>query len=240
MNAINWMDFKRLVPEKINTVLLPVGTVEAHGAINNGADNTVPTAMARDLAERLNAMYAPTVSYGVTTSLTAFAGGLRISPEVFQPYVEEVIAGLAKTGFKNLIVLNGHGPNFEYLEKACVSVSENTGVRTVVLNWWSLTADITKDVYGQDGGHAGINETAAVQATNPEYIQLENYKKEIAWWSQEGLSAYPFPSSIILYKPEEGYPDFNEPRAQEFYGRVLDRLEKLIKTTIEKWELAGL
>ena len=240
MNAINWIDLKRLVPNEIDTVLLPVGTVEAHGAANNGADNTVPEAMARELAGRLNAMHAPTIPYGVTTSLTAFGGGLRISPEAFKPYVEEVIAGLAKTGFKNLVVLNGHGPNSQYLEEACTAVSEKTGVRTLVLNWWSLTADITQDVYGQDGGHAGINETAVIQATNPEYIRPENYQKEMAWWIQEGMTAYPFPSSIILYQPEEGYPDFDEEKARDFYKRVLNRLEELIQTTIEKWDLAGL
>jgi len=240
MSAINWIDFNRLVPGEIDTVILPVGTLEAHGVVNNGADSTVPDAMARELAERLNAMHAPVIPYGVTTSLTAFVGGLRISPDVFKAYAEEVVAGLAKNGFKNLVVLNGHGPNFQFLEKVCASVSEKTGIRTVVLNWWDLTADITKEVYGQEGGHAGINETAAVQATNPEYVRVENYQKEMAWWRQQGLTAYPYPSSIILYKAEEGYPDFDETRAREFYSRVLDRLEDLIRTTIEKWDLAGL
>lgn len=240
MNAINWLDFKELVPSKIQTVLLPVGTLEAHGVANNGADNTVPDAMARELAKRLDAMHAPVVPYGITTSLTAFAGGLRISPEAFEPYVTEVIYGLAKTGFRNVVVLNGHGPNFQYLEKACASVSQKTGVRTLVLNWWDLTADITQEVFGQDGGHAGINETAAVQATNPGYIRMEHYKKEMAWWRKQGMTAYPFPSSIILYEPEEGYPDFDPEKAEEFYRRVINRLEELIQTTIDRWNTAGL
>ena len=47
MDRINWMEFKETVPSKIQTVLLPTGTLEPHGVINNGADNTAPTAMAR-------------------------------------------------------------------------------------------------------------------------------------------------------------------------------------------------
>ncbi len=86
LDALNWMDFDRLVPEKISTVLLPVGTLEAHGVVNNGADNTVPAAMARDLAPRVDALVAPTISYGITTSLSAFPGSFRISPEVFKAY----------------------------------------------------------------------------------------------------------------------------------------------------------
>ena len=47
MSDINWMEFKEAVPSKINTVLLPTGTLEPHGVINNGADITAPVAIAR-------------------------------------------------------------------------------------------------------------------------------------------------------------------------------------------------
>jgi creatinine amidohydrolase len=40
------MEFAEFIPEKITTVLLPTGTLEPHGMINNGADNTAPSAMA--------------------------------------------------------------------------------------------------------------------------------------------------------------------------------------------------
>ena len=41
------MEFKEVVPSKITTVILPTGTLEPHGVINNGADNTAPAAMAQ-------------------------------------------------------------------------------------------------------------------------------------------------------------------------------------------------
>ena len=50
MDRINWMEFKEVVPSKITTVLLPTGTLEPHGVVNNGADNTAPTAIARTVA----------------------------------------------------------------------------------------------------------------------------------------------------------------------------------------------
>jgi creatinine amidohydrolase len=37
---LNWMEFRELVPAKIQTVLLPTGTLEAHGLITNRADVT--------------------------------------------------------------------------------------------------------------------------------------------------------------------------------------------------------
>ena len=240
MNAINWMDFQKWVPERIDTVLLAAGTLEAHGVGNNGADNTVPEAIARDLAPRLNAMVAPTIPYGVTTSLSAFAGTFRISPEVFGAYAREVISGLHKVGFRNIVIVNGHGPNFGPLQQASASVSEETGVRTLVFNWWSHTADITKEIYGTDEGHAGVNENAAILATTPEHVHADYYDASLAWWRAEGVAAYPYPSTIILYEPDEGYPDFDKAKADRYYGLVVDKVETLIRTTIEKWNLAGL
>ncbi len=236
LNAINWIDFQKWVPSRIQTVLLPVGTLEAHGVANNGADNTVPEAIARDLAEKLDAMVAPTIPYGVTTSLSAFPGTFRISPEVFKAYVKEVLEGLTRTGFKNLIVINGHGPNFTPLEEACAEVSETTGVRTLVFNWWTYTADITMQVYGTDGGHAGVNENAAVLATNPEFVHEDYYKPDLAWFRQPGVSAYPYPRPIILYKEGEGYPDFDKGKADHYYRLMLSKLEKLVRETIGKWD----
>ncbi|MFL6468915.1 MAG: creatininase family protein, partial [Pyrinomonadaceae bacterium] len=37
MERINWMEFKEAIPSRISTVILPTGTLEPHGVINNGA-----------------------------------------------------------------------------------------------------------------------------------------------------------------------------------------------------------
>ena len=236
MNAINWMDFEKWVPAKIETVLLPVGTLEAHGVANNGADNTVPEALARDLAERVNAMVAPTIPYGFTTTLSAFPGTFQVDPQVFQAYCREVIAGLHRVGFEHIVVINGHGPNFELLQQAGAEVSEETGVKTLVFNWWSLTAELTQQIYGNSGGHAGSNETAAIMATNPEYVHPEYYRPEQAWSGKEEVAIYPYPKAIVLYREGEGYPDFDQDKARRFYAAAVDKLEELITTTIAKWK----
>jgi creatinine amidohydrolase len=61
LDDLNWMEFRKLVPGQIKTVLLTTGTVEAHGVINNGADNSAPIAMARAIAADCNALVAPHV-----------------------------------------------------------------------------------------------------------------------------------------------------------------------------------
>src|SRR5687767_2328486 len=77
MDRINWMEFRDNVPSRINTVILPTGTLEPHGVINNGADNTAPFAMAKTIAKRTNAMIAPTLPYGITGSMEAYPGAFQ-------------------------------------------------------------------------------------------------------------------------------------------------------------------
>lgn len=243
MDRINWMEFAEFVPGKINTVLLPTGTLEPHGVINNGADNTAPFAMATAIAEELKAMIAPTLNYGMTGSLAAYPGAFEISEEAYAPFIREILTGLAKNKFKNIIILNGHGGGqTAVLQKVAAEVAIKLGVRTLVINWWSYASDITLEVFKEDGGHAGLNETAYIQAIDPSLVHKERYHPDqaTAYPKANTWSAVPFPSSIGLYQEGQGYPNFDEKQAIEYFEKVNAKVANLIKETIRKWDLAGL
>lgn len=243
MNLINWMEFRDFVPSEIETVLLPTGTLEPHGVIPNGADNLAPEAMAREIASNVNAMIAPTLNYGVTGGMKAFPGAFEIREESYRMFVEDILRGLAKNKFINIIILNGHGgPQTAILHDLADRISKEEQVRILVINWWSLASEDTFAVFGENGGHAGNNETAYVQAIVPDHIHPEWYDKNMAtpYPSGTSWSAYPFPSSIGLYEAGQGYPSFDAEQAEEYYKRVNKRVEELILEVMEKWDLAGL
>ena len=243
MERVNWMEFRELVPSKIHTVLLPTGTLEPHGVVNNGADITAPRAMAKDLAPRVNAMIAPAVPYGITGSMEAYPGAFQITEAAYRPFMKQVLEGLAKNGFKNIIILNGHGgPQTAVLNAVAAEVATEQRVRTLVINWWSFASDVTKQVFGEDGGHAGWNETAYVQAVDRTLVHPERYKDDLAtaYPAAGTWSAVPFPSSIGLYQPGQGYPRFDQAKADEYFKKVNDKVAALVSDTIRKWDAAGL
>ena len=243
MSDINWMEFKEVVPAKINTVILPTGTLEPHGVINNGADNTAPTAMARTIARRTNAMIAPTLPYGITGSMEAYPGAFQITESAYRPFVKQILEGLAKNGFRNIIILNGHGGGqTAVLQSVAAEVATEKRVRTLVINWWSFASDETKAVFGEDGGHAGLNETAFIQAIDPTLVHPEKYRAELAtaYPAPGTWSAVPFPSSIGLYQKGQGYPKFDQKKADEYYKKVTDKVADLIIDVRGKWNMAGL
>ncbi len=243
MDRINWMEFKEVVPSKINTVLLPVGTLEPHGVINNGADNTAPFAMAQKIARRTNAMIAPVLPYGITGSMDAYPGAFTISESAYRPFVKQILEGLAKNNFKNIIILNGHGgAQTAVLQQVAAEVAAEKKVRTLVVNWWSFASDVTKEVFGEDGGHAGLNETAFIQAIDPSLVHPERYKDDLAtaYPAAGTWVAAPFPSSIGLYQKGQGYPKFDQKKADEYFQKVTDKVANLIVETVRKWDAAGL
>lgn len=243
MERINWMEFKEVVPAKINTVLLPTGTLEPHGVVNNGADNTAPFALAKHIAKRVNAMVAPTLPYGITGSMEAYPGAFTIAEDAYRPFVKQLLEGLAKNQFRNIIIVNGHGGGqTAVLQSIAAEVSKDKKVRILVVNWWSYCSDITKEVFGEDGGHAGWNETAFIQAIDKTLVHPEKYKEEMTTANPAPgtWAAYPSPSSIGLYQPGQGYPKFDQKKADEYFAKVTDKVAKLIQEIIRKWDLAGL
>jgi len=244
MERINWMEFKEVVPSKVTTVLLPTGTLEPHGVINNGADNTAPFAMAKTIARRTNAMIAPTLPYGITGSLEAYPGAFQITEAAYRPFVKQIMEGLVKNGFRSIIILNGHGgPQTAVLQSVASEVAIEKHVRTLVINWWSFASDETKEVFGEDGGHAGNNETAFIQAIDKTLVHPEKYtgpEMTTANPAPGTWAAVPSPSSILLYQKNQGYPVFDQAKADLYYKKVTDKVAGLIIETVHKWDIAGL
>jgi len=240
LEELNWIEVGQLVPDSTQTVLLPAGILEAHGVINNGADITAPVELSARLAPRVNALIAPVIPYGVQGSLGEYPGTFGIRAETYEEYAYETMRGLAANGFINIVVVNGHGPNGTPLRAAAQRVWEETESRVLVLEWWSMTADLVASIYGSSGGHAGNNETGAILAVRPDLVHSEWYSGEAMTTPRGvGWSAFPFPSTILLYEAGEGYPDFDPEKARRYFDGVVDRMATVITDVLQKWDRGG-
>ena len=241
LERINWMEFREVVPKRIDTVLVPLGTLEPHGVTANGADIIAPVAIARAIAPKVDALIAPVIPYGITGAMDAYPGAFTIPEDAYRPYVKAVLLGLAKSRFKNIILINGHGgPQTAVLNALGVEVGREAGVRTLVINWWTYCSDITLEVFGEDGGHAGENENAFMLAIDPALVHKERYtgpEMTTANPSAGAWSAYPSPSSIGLYKEGQGFPKFDPVKAKRYFERVNEKMARLVDETRRKWNL---
>lgn len=233
---LNWAEFEKIVPAERDTAILPVGTIEAHGVAPLGTDNLIPMEMARRLADNLEAVIAPVVNYGITRTLLAYPGSLSVTSETFEKYLTEIMLSIADWRFKKLVVLNGHGGHLEELGAAARKVWEARKIKVAIVHWWMCCDDIVQRIYGRDGGHAATDENAAVQAFRPDLIRQELYSDDMVYLKPPGFTVYPNPGTILAYKEDGGFLDFNQEKAEEYFDAVTDRIKNHILEIFRRWQ----
>ena len=235
IDRINWMEFAELVPRHINTALLPVGTLEAHGVTSLGTDNEIPLRLSEAVAERVNAAVAPPIPYGVTAHLGALAGGTHVPAPAFTEYVTAVITALAHQGFQNIVVMNGHGGNTDALKEAARRAHEDTGVFVAVFQWWIEMRPYVEEILGAPGGHAGADETAAMLAIAPDQVFPGRWDPSLAFEHRDSILAFPAPGSLLYYGGKRSDPVFNARTAGKFWERVVEHVGEVLEDLVARW-----
>jgi len=240
LQKLSWLKVRQLVPDKIDTVIFPVGTVEAHGSSCLGTDNYIPETISLGIADRLNALVAPVVNYGITKSLYRYNGSLTVQPSHFENYIRDILDSLADVGFKNIILMNGHGGNNAPLKSAAFDFHKEKKSNIAVIHWWELCGKMTEEFFGHTGGHAGTDETAMVQSIDPKLTDPDSYDPELAYYYRPGADIYPVPGSILLYKENEGFPNFNLEQAKDYQKEVVKMVGDFAEMVVAKWRKFGL
>jgi len=234
---LNWAEFGMLVPDKYDTVIIPVGTIEAHGVSPLGTDNLIPMEIARRLAGDLNAIIAPAVNYGITSSLLAYPGSVTIGSGTFQQYMTDLFISVSDCKFDKIVVINGHGGQIQELSRAAKQAWMTTKTKITVVEWWMCCDDLVEEIYGRPGGHAGTDENAAVQAFRPDLIKTDMYSDDMVYRMPPGFVIYPNPGTIVAYKDDGGHIDFDQVRAEKYFDTAVERVKKHILDIFKRWEM---
>ena len=238
-DRLNWQEYRDLVPKKIDTVILPVGTIEAHGATNLATDVVIPLKIAEEIAEAVNAIIAPPVYYGVTRTLYQYPGSLTVKPETFEAYLTEILHSMAEHGMKKIVVMNGHGGNNDQLKNAAFSTGRKFKTKVAVIHWWMMDPDLVKQIYKTEGGHAAVDETAMVLAADETLVKKELYDEKMSYRYQDGIYVYPIPGTIIVNKDGTGGPDFDTEKAKIYLDKVCKKIKDFLLEVFQMWEKGG-
>src|SRR3977135_4534471 len=98
-------------------LVIPVGAVEQHGPhLPLTVDTEIPVRIASMLVEKLKVIVAPAVTYGARSLPQSgegpgFPGTIEIRGSVLTDVLKDVIACYIATGFRAIVILNGHYEN---------------------------------------------------------------------------------------------------------------------------------
>ena len=166
---------------KVNDIIIvPLGSTEAHGPHTClGTDTFLVTRMAEAVAQKTGCTIAQPVWYGSHPfHHLGMPGTIVVPEEVFVGLIRAIIAGLWNTGFRKMILLNGHGQEY-VIPTAIHQFAKEYQLPGVFinLNWYHAIPEHFKTK--EEGGpykthfiHADEVETSWSLALFPEMVDM--------------------------------------------------------------------
>src|SRR6266700_919011 len=178
LERMTWPEVDERIKAGVDAVLIPIGSTEQHGPhMPLDTDCFIARSLAgraADLAhdEGLSVLVAPTLNVTLSWYHMQFPGSVRLSTTTFLQVFREVCDSLTQHGFENLIAVNGHGGNAAALTVAVNHVTETTGRRVFLVQWWELAADVLGAIEGPMI-HAEEAETSIALALGQRVLETE-------------------------------------------------------------------
>lgn len=168
--------------------VLPTASIEQHGPhmtvmTDTLLCGTVAQQAAEKVAGKANILVAPVLCYGNSHHHRPFPGVLSLSSHTYMAAVTDILEGLMLSGFRKLLVLNGHGGNTD--SNAVVGLDFvnrlDNPVTVATAAYWDIARPAIVEKGIMDGGlvpgHAGRFETSMVMAVRPELVDQEAFAK---------------------------------------------------------------
>ena len=158
----------------VDTAVLMVGAIEQHGPhLPLSVDWFVGEAVARGVAERLNAYLLPGIPIGSSHAHKGFRGSVTFSHETLGAIVSDVSLDLLDQGFRRIAVINHHGGNLmPKLTTRDINLTQDKG-KVVQLTPSIAAAKRLSEIFDtalEDEQHAGELETSLMLHLAPEQV----------------------------------------------------------------------
>ena len=165
-------------------VLVPIGSTEQHGPhLPTGCDTYAAIALAEDVAKQTGVVTTPPLWFGDSPHHLGFPGTITLRSETLLEVTKDICRSLAKTGFKKVIIINGHrGANLPALNIAVKTLHEEEfpDIFFAVVDPFKISSQFTKaERETEEMYHAAEIETSHMMYKFPELVRPEKITKEI-------------------------------------------------------------
>ena len=136
VSGMNWMQLEERL-RRDDRAVLPIGCTEQHAYLSLATDSILAERVATEAAEPLGVPVFPALAYGIAPSFLAYPGTLSLRAETHAAVLHDLLDGLAATGFRRVLIVNGHGGNGPGLATVPEWGARHPGVRVRVHSWWN-------------------------------------------------------------------------------------------------------
>jgi len=185
-------EFRKLIKSKKPTVIIPVGSIEQHGAhLPITTDSDIVTEIASRLAKKCGFIVFPTISYGVSEEHYPLFN-TSVNSSDLSRWLNSILNSLGENKIESVVILNGHHGN----------------ERSVPHNWYHRYADTKLRGYSywyfmkHEFDHAGFVETSIMLAISDK-VKMKKAKKGLI---TKGLSEKEIQRIKKLSTERGGFP----------------------------------
>lgn len=136
ISDMNWMQVEQYLARDDRAVL-PLGSTEQHGYLSLSVDSILAERVAREAAEPLGVPVFPVLAYGITPYFRAFPGSITLRVDTYLKVVRDIFDGMAESGFKRILIVNGHGGNTPAQGLVAEWMADHPGFTVQFHNWWN-------------------------------------------------------------------------------------------------------
>lgn len=164
--------------KKTKTLVIPFGTVEAHGShLPLNTDALIIREVVKKAAAESGVIAAPPLQYGVCTSTGAHPGTIAISPGTLRAITFDMVRSAYMSGFRNIALISGHGGGLHLSAmreagEELVSALYLNSLNLAVLCVYDLIQDEIKSLAEtKNDSHAGEIETSLMLYLAPNLVK---------------------------------------------------------------------
>jgi len=179
---LTWPEMNSAI-EQEKVIVLPIGSIEQHGHhLPIDVDVRLASSIALEAGRRApeDLLVMPAVHYGYCHHVMDFPGTINVEPSTFVNLLMDITRSVAYHGFKNIVLLNGHGSNYHLVEQAGRQTNLQTFAVCCTLSWWQLVAEYWNREVRESGpggcAHACELETSVYLHLDPDGVRRDRIK----------------------------------------------------------------
>ena len=143
ISEMNWFQVEEQVRRDTRCVV-PLGSTEQHAFLSLSVDSILSERVAVEAAEPLGVPVFPVQAYGITPYFQAFPGTVSLRMETYARVIRDILDSLHRSGFRKILLCNGHGGNGPAQTVGIEWMGDNPGAQVRFHNWWNAPKTFAK------------------------------------------------------------------------------------------------